>query len=1640
MSLNSLSRSGKILAVLCVLCCSSNVFAGEFDTPTPTIDKINAAATDYTTSYTLIPLSGTLQKDAVQVTINGTKYYYTPGEGADVKTLQTLANIGETALIETPNADNTRLTYFVNGKYYTYDTNKLPESGYTLTPVDAPGDTTITLYNTGTDGTLTPVYYNVALKKTSYGSGDTTLTYGWEKNADNRLEFKQNPATHIGQQITYNYNSSKTQKSRIDNTTDRSGDTIEGLFTNQKIEKSSGTAYGGAINNHGTSANFAKLGNINADFINNYAISSSSSTAAGGAIYNDKGVIKNITGDFVGNYAKSSNGNVWGGAILNWYQTIDNITGDFIGNYIISSQKEAKGGALHNDTGKIGNITGDFIGNYATGKSSFGGAIYNTTKATIKNITGDFIGNYIISSNNTARGGVIFNNTGTIGNITGDFIGNYAVGNSTNGGAIYNNNSGSLGNITGDFIGNYAKSSNGEVSGGAIYNTTKATIKNITGNFTDNYIISSGNDGKGGAIFNNTGTIGNITGDFTGNYIDSSNIASGGAIYSYGSSATLGNINANFINNYTSTSSSTSAGGAIYNYSGKIGDITGDFIGNYAKSTKGEVWGGAILNWYSSIKNIEGNFKNNYIVSSQKAKGGAIHNDSGTIEKITGNFTGNYASGSATYGGVIYNTTKGVIGDITGDFIDNYANSSTGFARGGVIYNNNSKIGKLDDNGNLVGGIYGSFINNYAKTTSKSELALGGVAYTNSDMNFIADGKDIEFTGNYTEDSRGKINNAIFVVTSSKSSPTISLKAQNNGTITFDDEIDGGSVSGTTINRTNAYNLNLTGDTTGLIALNDKIINANAVHDNVTLKIGSADTFKDSALTTNSGIIDLKDNKCTNYTIKELNSSENTRYNIDISLSKDEQKSDTFTLTNGGSGVIYLSSINATNFDLYDEKIVLQIIKSKTDSAPELAFDSSKVIQRAIPNMTSDTIIAKDFGLATTNTTNDSIAIEGFRNAFPEWAELQTDESKSFTFVDNSEYILSRDITALNGTNLTINGHNNILNLNNKNIFSDIKDTQEITMNNMTVKNVEISNNGTINLDTITLDNSVNVNNNNTINISGNNTINSKITGTNGNININNGETTINASISNQSVLSDNSTINLNDITGFNNNNLSLVGSNLNIQNLASNNLYLNNLNVSNSNISIGNIDVDLINKSMGKIHANTYREATGKIDVQNVTLLNDAKTDTTDIFFADAPIADIVTYSGNKIAYSPIYKYDISYNKNPEDSLGYFSFIRPGVSSGNVSNNFNPSVLSASVSTQAGAYANMTETLNYSFRHIDKTYMPFPSKIRTSMANRYAISENQFMPYYTNYQAQNDIWVQPYVNFENMHLKNGPRVDVQTYGTLVGGDGEVKHHGNGWDTVGTVFLGYNGSSQSYSGVNTYTNGGVLGVTETFYKNNFFTALTVSAGASVGESNTMFGHEDFTTLMAGIASKTGYNFEFKEGAFIIQPSWMMAYSYIDTFDYRNASGVRITADPTHSISLRPNVKFIGNIGKGWQPYASVGMVWNLMNDTRVTANEVRLPEMSIKPYIEYGVGLQKTWADKFSGFGQAMLRNGGRNGISLTFGFRWALGGERNNHNERVQAPETTVKTSHNRTILKQLPYDYRTVKAANQSTVKNIE
>ena len=345
----------------------------------------------------------------------------------------------------------------------------------------------------------------------------------------------------------------------------------------------------------------------------------------------------------------------------------------------------------------------------------------------------------------------------------------------------------------------------------------------------------------------------------------------------------------------------------------------------------------------------------------------------------------------------------------------------------------------------------------------------------------------------------------------------------------------------------------------------------------------------------------------------------------------------------------------------------------------------------------------------------------------------------------------------------------------------------------------------------------------------------------------------------------------------------------------------------------------------------------------------------------------------------------------------------------------YTPDIFAAPVAAQLGGYLVQLNSYDNAFRNMDM-YMLMTKEQRQAMKNRnkYAAADDEnlaFDPTLTQYERTSG-WFRPYSTFESVPLKNGPDVSNVAYGTFMGTESEMYDLGHGWDGMWGVYGGYNGSHQAYDGVSIYQNGGTLGVVSMAYKDNFFTGLTANIGASIGEANAMFGSDDFTMLMSGVASKTGYNWELAEGRFIIQPSMLMSYSFINTFNFTNSSGINIESDPLHAIQLEPGVKFIGNLPDGWQPYAGVSVIWNIMDRTRFKANDLSLPNLSIDPFVKYGVGVRKSWGERFTGYLQAFITQGGRKGVGLQAGFRWTLGKsepKQQETNGEIPVPETQV-------------------------------
>ena len=469
-----------------------------------------------------------------------------------------------------------------------------------------------------------------------------------------------------------------------------------------------------------------------------------------------------------------------------------------------------------------------------------------------------------------------------------------------------------------------------------------------------------------------------------------------------------------------------------------------------------------------------------------------------------------------------------------------------------------------------------------------------------------------------------------------------------------------------------------------------------------------------------------------------------------------------------------------------------------------------------------------------------------------------------------------------------------------------------------------------------------------------------------------------------------------------------LNGADINLQNgkatpIDLSGLYLN----QNTNLAI---DVDIKNGVADTFAFNNEAAAVvnyGTINIGNVNILNlNERTILEEEEYAipivspeykNTALNRSITFNGlnSQTITTPIYKYNTVFGALDNGNIAF------GLSkAGTGYDGFNPAVVVAPVAAQFGGYLSQLNSYDETFRNMDmKMLMTREERQAYKMANRYAstTAPKVFSPTYLP-EKDKGAWFRPYASFEKVDLRNGPKVENISYGSYAGGDSPMYETKNGWDYQYSVYAGYNGSHQNYQGNSIYQNGGTLGASVAWYKKDFFTALTANVGASVAEASTMYGHEDFPMLMTGVASKTGYNWELAKGKFIIQPSYLMSYSFVNTFDYTNAAGVRISSDPLHAINIAPGLKFIGNLKGGWQPYIGMQMVWNIMDETHFKANSVSLPDMSVKPYFQYGVGVQKRWGDRFTGFIQAMIRNGGRNGVALSLGFRWAIGKDSNSN------------------------------------------
>ncbi len=1071
-------------------------------------------------------------------------------------------------------------------------------------------------------------------------------------------------------------------------------------------------------------------------------------------------------------------------------------------------------------------------------------------------------------------------------------------------------------------------------AGGVVYNTGTLDITDV--DFLNNQSVSR----SSGAICN----LKNLT--VTGStFTDNSAATFGGAIFNFtGGTANIAD------SIFTRNSAGTGLGGAIDN--AETLTITG---GTFTSNTAGN--GGAIFNSVGTAASItDSKFTGNNVTGT--GGGGAICND-GTLSSLRDSFTSN----TAYNGGAIYNSSVGTLTITDGAFTSNSAYN------GGAIYN--ARQATLSNvtftNNSATSGEGGAIRNSVGTLTitggnydSNSAKNGGAIYNTNTGTITLTGGplSNVMFTNNSATEWGGAINN---YGTATLTDSTFSKNsAQYAGAIYNDAQILSiirGSFSENSA--TDWYGTIYNG---GTLNLTDSTFSKNSAQYISAISNGSGGiltinggSFSENTSTDwygaiyNDGTANLTDTTF----LKNTALGAGAIYNGGTATITDSTFTGNSATTSGGAiynyGTLNIKATagNATTFNTTSDTIYLDSGTVNLDavgtgkitfSGAIDSFSNSNAINVNSSPTSTGTI---DFN---NNVTNSAINIVGGTANFGENISLANDK---LTISGGTSNFINQNLNTSN--NITLTG--GTMNLNAGNGGSSY-----------ILDKIVGSASGTININ--------------------------KTVGTNptdGTVNVNNsitGGTAINLY---------SGTMALSNESYINGNNFGVYGGTLNTQNGSIGTMALNNFAVGGAG---GNwlMNVDLANKIGDKITSTNPATGAGSLNISGINLLSDANFLNTAITVADTNTKGNVSNSVSSVN-GALFKYGVSYDGS--GSNGVLNFVKTGVS---------PNAITSDVS-QTSTFLLQTAIDRQFFGNVD-AFMSFPLATRESTiccalahdpnsgytGGACPLSGNgTFSPIYSC-DLNKGLWVKDFVSFENIPLQNGPNVSTIEYGTLIGADAPLRHLGHGIAGNTSAYVGYLGSNQNYDNVGVSQNGALVGLAENMVYKNTFLTLMASVGSSLGNAVTPWGTDHFSSLFAGCAAKGGYNFEFKDGEYILQPNLMLAYTFTNTPEYTTASGLNMSSKPLNAMQIAPGVRFIKNLReeKG-QIYLVANFIYNVMDKTNFTANDVQLPQLSIAPYIEYGIGYQRVWKDRLTGFFQTLLRGGGRNGVAFQFGLRWAI-------------------------------------------------
>ena len=298
----------------------------------------------------------------------------------------------------------------------------------------------------------------------------------------------------------------------------------------------------------------------------------------------------------------------------------------------------------------------------------------------------------------------------------------------------------------------------------------------------------------------------------------------------------------------------------------------------------------------------------------------------------------------------------------------------------------------------------------------------------------------------------------------------------------------------------------------------------------------------------------------------------------------------------------------------------------------------------------------------------------------------------------------------------------------------------------------------------------------------------------------------------------------------------------------------------------------------------------------------------------------------------------------------------------------------------------------------------------KASTANKYASTSPLFAPYQSSIN-DGGLWTKSYVSFETLSMTHGLNVDDVVYGTLIGADLPAINLGQGWKFTPTGYVAYNGGNEKFNGVKITQNGGQGGVMGTVSKKNFIGSTAIYGGGYSNDMSVSGNSDSVGNWFVGTAIKTAYNIHASK-KFIVQPTAAFAYNLFGSQNWKSDFGsISMNSGTMNGINLAPGVNLILS-QKTWSLYGTAQYMFNINENIDAKAGNISVDSVGMRHgYVNYGVGVTKTWKEQLNSYLQVSMRNGGRTGVGFQFGLNYTFN---SNNKNKIYSSNSVRKTSHN--------------------------